>query len=147
MSRLKIAAILALVIGPCLAFVGFKERQRIGKIEKDGVEVAGIPTGGRIETGRKGGKTHRITVTYPAGGPPNATSKEFKVTGDFFESISSGETITADTVKVKMLADQPEEAFIVDGSDDDRVLFPVGLAAFALGGVGTASMFRKGRQG
>lgn len=144
MSRLKLVAIVALVAGPIVAYVGFKEKQRIGKIEKEGVEVVGVPTGGEERKGRKGGKTYKVTVAYPLTGntlPPQ--SKEFKVTSEFFKSISSGDQITVDTVKVKMLKDQPDEAIIVDGSDDDRALFPIGLGAFALGGIGTAVMFRK----
>ena len=54
MSRLKLAAIIALVVGPCLAFVGFKEKQRVEKIEKNGVEVAGVPMSGEMRKGRKG---------------------------------------------------------------------------------------------
>ena len=142
MSRLKLAAIIALVVGPCLAFVGFKEKQRIEKIEKNGVEVAGVPMSGEMRKGRKGAKTYKLQVIYPdtKGGSKN---KEFKVTGDFYESISSGDQITADTVKVKVLADQPDEAIIVGGSDDDRIMFPIGLGAFVLGGIGTVVLFRK----
>ena len=151
MARLKLVAIVALVAGPIVAFIGFKEKQRIGKIEKDGVEVAGVPTGGEMHKGRKGAKTYKITVVYPAPVaaadapklPALPQSKEFKVTRKFFESISSGDQITVDTVKVKMLTDQPDEAFIVGGSDDDRIMFPIGLGAFVLGGIGTVVLFRK----
>jgi hypothetical protein len=142
MSRLKLAAIIALVVGPCLAFVGFKEKQRIEKIEKNGVEVAGVPMGGEMRKGRKGGKTYKLQVIYPdtKGG---SKTNEFKVTRAFFESISTGDQITVETVPVKLLADQPDEAIIVGGSDDDRLMFPVGIGAFLLGGVGTAFMFLK----
>jgi len=144
MSRLKLAAIIGVVVGPILAYTGFKEKQRIGKIEKDGVEVAGVPMSGEMRKGRKGGKTCTIKVIYPsADGKGAPTTKDFKVKSAFFESISAGDQITADTVKVKMLPDQPEEAYIVDGSDDDRAMFPVGVGVFVLGGIGTAMMFRK----
>lgn len=145
MSRLKLAAIIALVVGPCLAFVGFKEKQRVEKIEKNGVEVAGVPMGGEMRKGRKGAKTYKLQVIYPdsKGGSKN---KEFKVTREFFESISTGDQITAETVPVKLLAEQPDEAIIVNGSDDDRLMFPVGIGAFVLGGAGTAFLFRKGRE-
>jgi hypothetical protein len=143
-SRLKLAAVIGLVAGPFLAYTGFKEKQRIEKIEKNGVEVAGVPMTGEVRKGRKGGKTYKVNVMYPsADGKGAPTTKEFKVTSKFFESISSGDTITADTVKVKMLADQPEEAIIVGGSDDNRAMFSVGLGVFVLGGIGTAMMFRK----
>ena len=67
------------------------------------------------------------------------------MTGDFFKSISTGEEITADTVPLKVLPDQPEQAIIVGGSDDDRFMFPVGIGAFVLGGIGTVFAFRKPR--
>lgn len=144
-SRLKLVAVVALVAGPVVAFLGFKEKQRIEKIEKSGVEVVGEPQGGEMRKGRRGAKTYKLQVKYPdtKGG---STTKEFKVTRKFFESISSGDSITAETVPVKLLADQPDEAIIVGGSDDDRAMFPVGIGAFVLGGVGTAIMFRKGKQ-
>jgi hypothetical protein len=145
-SRLKLVAIVALVAGPCLAFVGFQEKQKIEKIEKGGVEVAGVPMGGEMRKGRKGARTYKVDVTYPDTKGASKT-KQFKVTRKFFESISSGDTITAETVPVKLLADQPDEAIIVGGSDDDRAMFPVGIGAFILGGIGTAVMFRKGSQG
>lgn len=145
MSRLKLIAVVALVAGPVVAFMGFKEKQRIEKIEKDGVEVAGVPMSGEMRKGRKGAKTYKIQVMYPHG-KGAATTKEFKVTRGYYESITSGDTFTVETVPVKLLADQPEEAIIVGGSDDDRALFPVGIGAFVLGGVGTALMFRKGKQ-
>ena len=144
MARFKLIAVVALVAGPVLAFVGFKEKQRIEKIERDGVEVAGVPMSGEMRKGRKGAKTYKLNVTYPDS-KGAAQSKEFKVTREFFESISSGDQITADTVKVKMLADQPTEAIIVGGSDDDRFMFPAGIGAFVLGGAGCAFLFRKGR--
>jgi hypothetical protein len=144
-SRLKLVAIVALVAGPAVAFMGFKEKQRVGKIEKDGVEVVGVPMGGEMRKGRKGAKTYKVTVDYPtsADGKGTPKSKEFKVTKTFFESISSGDMITADTVKVKLLADNPDEAIIVGGSDDDQIMFPIGIGAFVLGGIGTAVLFRK----
>lgn len=142
--RFKLIAILALVVGPIMAFLGFKEKQRIGKIESDGVEVVGVPIGGEMKKGRKGAKTYTITVMYPDGkGAP--LRKDFKVKRAYFESISEEDSITADTVPVKFLADQPDEAIIVGGSDDDRLMFPVGIGAFILGGVGTIFMFRPRR--
>ena len=146
MFRAKLAAIFTLLLGPFVAFVGFEEKQRTGRIEEEGVEVVGIPTHGRVDPGRRGIKTYRVTVTYPAGGPPNARSKEFKVTSGFFESITTGGTITAKRVKVRMLPDNLDEAIIVDGSADDGWMFPVGIGAFVLGGVSTFLLFRKGRQ-
>ncbi|MCW1883778.1 hypothetical protein OKA04_03495 [Luteolibacter flavescens] len=142
--RLKLIAILALVVGPILAFMGFKERQRIGKIETEGVEVVGVPMGGEMKKGRKGAKTYTITVKYPdANGAPQ--EKDFKVKSEYFNSISDGDSITVPMVKVKVLADQPDEAIIVGGSDDDRIMFPVGIGAFVLGGIGTVFMFRPRR--
>ena len=142
MSRLKLVAIIALVAGPCLAFVGFKEKQRIEKIEKNGVEVAGVPMSGEMRKGRRGAKSYKLQVIYPdtKGG---SKTNQFKVTRAFYESISSGEEITVETVPLKLLADQPDEAIIVGGSDDDRLMFPVGIGAFLLGGAGTAFLFLK----
>ena len=144
MSRLKLASLIGLIGGPAFAFMGFKEKQKIENIEKNGVEVAGIPMSGNLKKGRRGAKTYTLNVEYldNKGAPHN---KDFKVTGKFFESISTGEEITAETVPLKVLPDQPEQAIIVGGSDDDRYMLPVGIGAFVLGGIGTAFAFRKPR--
>ena len=124
--------------------MGFKEKQKIENIEKNGVEVAGIPMSGNLKKGRRGAKTYTLNVEYlDSKGAPR--SKDFKVTGEFFESISTGDEITADTVPLKVLPDQPDQAIIVGGSDDDRFMFPVGIGAFVLGGIGTVFAFRKPR--
>jgi hypothetical protein len=144
MSRLKLASIIGLIGGPAFAFMGFKEKQKIENIEKNGVEVAGIPVSGNLKKGRRGAKTYTLNVEYlDSKGAPR--SKDFKVTGDFFESISTGDEITADTVPLKVLPDQPDQAIIIGGSDDDRLMFPVGIGAFVLGGIGTVFAFRKPR--
>lgn len=144
MSRLKLAALIGLIGGPAFAFVGFKEKQKIENIEKNGVEVAGIPMSGNLKKGRRGAKTYTLQVEYLDGkGAPR--SGDFKVTREFFESISTGDEITAETVPMKVLPDQPEQAIIVGGSDDDRFMFPVGIGAFVLGGIGTAFAFRRPR--
>lgn len=144
MSRLKIASIIGLIGGPAFAFMGFKEKQKIENIEKNGVAVEGVPMSGNLKKGRKGAKTYTLNVEY-LDSKGALHSKDFKVTGDFFESISNGTEITADTVPLKVLPDQPEQAIIVGGSDDDRFMFPVGIGAFALGGIGTVFAFRKPR--
>jgi hypothetical protein len=124
--------------------MGFKEKQKIENIEKNGVEVAGIPVSGNLKKGRRGAKTYTLQVEYlDSKGAPH--SENFKVTGEFFESISTGDEITADTVPLKVLPDQPDQAIIVGGSDDDRFMFPVGIGAFVLGGIGSVFAFRKPR--
>ena len=146
MSRLKLAAIIGLLGGPAFAFIGFKEKQKIENIEKNGVEVSGFPASGELKKGRRGSKTYTLTVEYPDS-KGVARTGDFKVTREFFESISTGEAITADSVPMKVLADHPEQAIIVGGSTDDRFMFPFGIGAFVLGGIGTFFSFRKSRRG
>lgn len=146
MSRLKLAAIIGLLGGPAFAFIGFNEKQKIENIEKNGVEVSGFPASGELKKGRRGSKTYTLTVEYPDS-KGVARSGDFKVTREFFESISTGEVITADSVPMKVLADHPEQAIIVGGSSDDRFMFPFGIGAFVLGGVGSFFAFRKPRMG
>jgi hypothetical protein len=138
--RIKLLAIAALIAGPVLAYMGYQEKQRIAQIEKDGVEVQGVPMSGEMKKGRKGSRSYKLTVDYPDK-DGKVVEHEFKVTRSFFESISSGDQITVETVPVKMLPGDPHQALIVGGSDDDRAMFPVGIGAFVLGGAGTAFLF------
>ena len=146
MSRLKLAAIIGLLGGPAFAFVGFKEKQKIENIEKNGVEVSGFPASGELKKGRRGSKTYSLTVEYPDSKGAPCTG-DFKVTREYFESICTGDSITAESVKMKVLPDQPKEAIIVGGSTDDRFMFPFGIGAFLLGGIGTFFSFRNSRRG
>ena len=62
MSRLKLASLIGLIGGPAFAFVGFKEKQKIENIEKNGVEMTGVPMSGNLKKGRRGAKTYTLTV-------------------------------------------------------------------------------------
>ena len=80
MSRLKLASLIGLIGGPAFAFMGFKEKQKIENIEKNGVEVAGIPVSGNLKKGRRGAKTYTLKVEY-LDSKVAPHSEDYKVTG------------------------------------------------------------------
>ncbi len=142
MIRLKLIAIIALIFGPVLAFQSFQDSQRLAKIEKEGVQVLGIPMSGEITERRKSGKSFKLNVSYPDK-DGKLHSKEFKVKSDFFEAISEGNSITAETVTIKRLDSDPDQAILVGGSDDGNIPVFVCILVTIGGAIGCYFAFRK----
>lgn len=62
-------------------------------------------------------------------------SKEFKESSSYYKTIGSDGKITVDTVPVKYLVNDPHQAIIGGGSEDDSILLWVGplVAVASLG--------------
>ncbi|MES2505512.1 MAG: DUF3592 domain-containing protein [Verrucomicrobiota bacterium] len=132
-TQIKIVAVIALLAGPFFAYNGYQEKERLAKIEKEGVTVDGTIEGGASEPSGKRSRSYNFDVSFtPQGGP--AITKSFPVTSSFFSSRTHESTITDPAVKVRYLtADVENSAIIVGGSKDTTVNLMVGIGAFAAG--------------
>lgn len=130
--RLILLAIVGIIAGPFLAYEGYTDRVLHKQLDKEGVEVSGVPTEGH-SSGRRRSRTYKLTVTYPVkGGSP--MSKEFKVTKSYYASMGSEGAITVDKVPVKYLPSDPGKALIPGGSTDEQFLLWLGPIV-CLGGI------------
>jgi hypothetical protein len=130
--RLIIIAIIGIIAGPFLAYEGYTDRALHQQLDKEGVEVSGVPTEGH-SSGRRRSRTYKLSVVYPVKGGSSMT-KEFKVTSSYFASMGSEGAITVDKVPVKYLPSDPTKAIIPGGSTDEQFLLWLG-PIICLGGV------------
>ena len=143
LSRLKFIALLGLIAGPGLAFVGWKEKQKLATIEKDGVSVPGEIESGEV-TQRKRSKTYKLTVGYKPQGASEVIHKEFKVKKAYVDQHVTDNAIQDSHAEVRYLPSDPQQAVLVGGSADDTGMLPVGGAWGLLGLLtGAFMVFRK----
>lgn len=137
-TKIKIAAVLAIIAGPFMTYNGYSEKQRLAKLEKEGVTVDGIIQGGEWRSGgRRRSSSHTFDVAFtPDGGVP--VTKSFAVTSSYFSAHASKDenAIIDPAVKVRYLHGQIENsAILVNGSTDQASMFPFGIGTFSVGGL------------
>ena len=141
MSRLTIAALIALVLGPGLAIMTIKDTNEKKKIDSEGVETAAIPVSKSEKRGRRGGKTYKLQIKYPVQGGAVQTA-EVSVSEDLYNRVDS-EPI----VKIKYLKESPEKVIVVGQRIEQPENLYIGGGIFLFGAIGTWWSFtRKNRQ-
>lgn len=143
-TKVKIIAIIAVIAGPVLTFNGHEEKERLARLEKDGVTVEGVIEGGEwSKGGRRRSSSHSFDVAFkPAEGAP--VTKSFKVHSEYFAAHANEKesSITDPMVKVRYLPGEAEKNAILEGgSTDNTVLFPAGIGAFSVGTLVLLGMF------
>lgn len=144
LSKIKIAAVIAIIAGPFLTFNGHQEKERLAKLEKDGVTVEGVIEGGEWNKGgRRRSSSYSFNVVFkPDGGTP--VTKSFKVNATYFAAHASEKesAITDPAVKVRYVpGDVQESAIIEGGSTDNTVFFPIGIGALSVGALTLLGLF------
>jgi hypothetical protein len=130
-TQFKIIAVIAVLAGPFLTYNGHQEKERLAKLEKEGVTVDGIIEGGEWRKGKRS-SDYKFDVSFtPQGGAP--IKQTFRVTSDFFSAHANDNAVTDPAVKVRYLAGKTDSAIVVGGSTDTTVNFPVGIGAFVIG--------------
>ncbi|RLS54335.1 MAG: DUF3592 domain-containing protein [Planctomycetota bacterium] len=131
--------------GPFLAWNGYSHKQFRAKLAAEGATVDATTISGRSSrTGRRGSRSYYLTVAYQGEG--RSIQKEMSITSSFYEKISDGDALIADTVKLTYLKSDPEQAIIVDGTPDTGVNLWIGLVVGAIG-IGGGGMMAMGAFG
>ncbi len=127
--RAKLGAILALLIGPFILFMNFKETSEKTKIDKEGVETTAMVLDHVEKRGRKGRVDRELTIGYIADDGKRPLQKNLDVSKELFEKADP-------TVKVKYLKDDPNQVIIVGEPLGEPMLYAIGggLLLFGLGG-------------
>ncbi len=141
-TKIKIAAVIGIIIGPFLAFHGHQEKERLAKLEKEGVTVDGFVEGGEWRKGRRS-SNYQLDVSFtPQNGSP--VKQTFPVTSKFFSAHANETAVTDPAVKVRYIpASVQESAVIVGGTKDDTASYGVGIGIFAIGLVTLVVAFLK----
>ncbi len=144
LSRLKYVALLGILAGPVLAFMGWKEKQKLAVIEQDGVTVPAEIESGEM-TKRKRTKTYKLTVGYKPQGASEVIHKEFTVKKAYVDMHVNDDTIKDTHAEVRYLPSDPQQAVLVGGSTDAAAMLPVG-GAWGLIGLLTGAFMVFGRK-
>jgi len=139
-SKIKLFAVIAVFAGPFLAYNGHQEKERLAKLEKEGVTVDGFIEGGEWRKGRRS-SSYKLDVSYtPQKGVP--TKQTFQVRSDFFSAHADDSKVTDPAVKVRYLPSNIQDsAIIVGGSSDATASFGMGIGAFVIGLLTLGVMF------
>jgi hypothetical protein len=131
-SKIKLIAVIAVIVGPFLTYNGHQEKERLAKHEKEGVTVDGFIEGGEWRKGRRS-SSYKLEVSYtPQKNTP--IKQSFEVTSPFFSAHASNTMVTDPAVKVRYLpSDIQASAIIVGGSTNTAFHFEMGIWAFAIG--------------
>ncbi len=130
-------AILLLVMaigGPFLAWQGYSHRQFRAKLATEGVTVDALASGAEVKSGRRGSKSATLSISYQGEG--RSISKQMPVSNSFIDSITGGDALSVETVKLTYLKLDPEQAIIVGGTPDISVNLWIGLVVTAIGVIG-----------
>jgi hypothetical protein len=142
-TKIKVFAVIAVLAGPFLTYNGHQEKERLAKLEKEGVTVDGIIEGGEWRKGRRS-SSYKLDVSFK---PQNGaqTQQTFQVSSTFFSAHASDTAVTDPAVKVRYLPSAVQDsAIIVGGSTDTTAMFGVGIGAL-VGGLLTLGIMYVGK--
>ncbi len=138
-TKIKVFAIIAVIAGPFLTYNGHQEKERLAKLEKEGVTVDGIIEGGEWKRGKHSNYQFDVSYTPQNGAPVKQT---FKVTSNYFSAHASDTAVTDEVAKVRYLPSAVQDsAIIVGGSTDTTAMFGMGIGAFVGGLLTLGIMF------
>ncbi|MGC3957042.1 MAG: hypothetical protein QM813_03485 [Verrucomicrobiota bacterium] len=141
MSKLKIAAVLAIFIGPVLMVMAYLEKKEYDNIAKNGVETVGIPMVKTASAGRKSSRTYKVELEYKdeVGTTKSAT---LKISKELYDRVDA-----MPVLRLKYLKADPNQMIVVGFPNSSAGGITGGLVVFLLGVGGTAFFFlRPGAQ-
>lgn len=130
-TKIKLYSAIAIIAGPFFAYNGHQEKERLARLEKEGVTVDGIIEGGEWKRGKN--SNYQFDVSYT---PQNAApvKQTFKVTSNYFSAHASDTAVTDPLAKVRYLPSAIQDsAIVVGGSTDSTAMFGVGIGTFVTG--------------
>ena len=138
MSRLTTAALVALVLGPTLAFITIKDTNEKKKIESEGIETSAVPVSKSEKRGRKGGTTYKLQLHYPVQGGAGKTA-EVSVSEELYHRVDS-----EPVVQIKYLKESPDKVIVVGQRIEQPENLYISGVLVLFGVIGTWwSFFRK----
>ncbi len=136
--NLKGFGILAVLFGGYWIYDSFGEKRAAEKLAKDGKEVIGLITDGKVKTLKLGIKLHEITVTYKLPGQ-DPTTKPFSCSDKFIQSHIQNGVLVNPSVNIRYIESEPETAVLAQGdtpenhSGDRFWVFGIGVGMVLIG--------------
>lgn len=130
MSKIKIAAVLSIIIGPVLMVMAYLEKKEYDNIAKNGIETVGIPMVKTASAGRRSSRTYKVDLEYKdeAGATKSTT---IKVSKELYDRVDA-----MPILRLKYLKADPSQMIVVGfpKSSAGGMWAGVGVLVFGLGG-------------
>jgi len=145
-DRLRWLFLAATVGGVVLAYIGWADSSHIRDVGVNGVEANAVIEGATRTTRRRGGESYSLRLSWRDAGGNARSAEGVSVSNTFARRIISGNSITADTVRIKYLAaDADSKPIVLDDAANqegaDEFMLTAGIGLFGGGAVGSLIMF------
>jgi hypothetical protein len=145
-DRLRWLFLAATLGGVVLAYIGWSDSSHIREVAANGVEATAHIEGATRTTRRRGGESYSLKLSWRDAGGNARSAEGVSVSNGFARRIVSGNSIAADTVRIKYLAANADSAPIVldDAANQevtDEFMLTLGIGLFGGGAVGSLVMF------
>jgi len=144
-GRLRWLFAAAALGGVALAYMGWSDSSHIRDVAANGVEATARIEGATRTKRRRGGESYSLKVSW-RDAKGNARSAEgVSISHAFAGRIISNNSITADTVRIKYLADNADSLPIMlddaaNQEDKDEFMLTLGIGLFGGGAIGSLLM-------
>ncbi len=108
--RLKWALVLAIVIGPLIAYGGYRDIQGIERIMAEGVLIEADVIGGR-EVSDRNGSSYSLNLAWR--GEQGPQYREVLISSDLARQVIDGDMVTIDHATIRYLASDPERQIVI----------------------------------
>jgi hypothetical protein len=137
MSKLKIAALLSIIIGPVLMVMAYLEKKEYDQILKNGIETVGIPMVKTASAGRKSSRTYKLELEY-MGETGTTNTATLKVSKDLYDRVD-----VMPILRLKYLKADPSKMIVVGFPKSTSGGMYGGLAVLLFGIGGTWFFFMR----
>ena len=139
MAKLKLGSLAALLIGPFILFMNYKETTEKKQIIQDGISTIAVPTAKIARRGRRGGRSYKLEIEYAVPGGARRTER-VNVSKDLYDRAE-----TQPFLNIKYLANDPSRLVIIGEPTEKPEMYVIGGIIFALGAAGTWWYFLRKR--
>lgn len=145
-DRLRWWFLAATVGGIALAYIGWSDSSHIRDVSANGVETTARIEGATRTTRRRGGESYSLKLSWRDAKGNARNAEGVSVSNTFARRITSGNSITADTVRIKYLPGDADSAPIVlddaaSQEETDEFMLTLGIGLFGGGAIGSLLMF------
>jgi len=135
MSKIKIAAVLAIIVGPVLMIMAYLEKKEYDHIAKDGIATVGVPLVKTASAGRRSSRTYKVELEYRDEAGATNTAK-VTVSKELYDRVDA-----MPILPIKYLKADPSKMIIVGFPKSSAGGIVGGLVVFLLGIGGTWFFF------
>ena len=139
MAKLKLGSLAALLIGPVMLFMNYRETTEKKQIMQEGISTIAVPTAKISRRGRRGGRSYKLEIEYAVQGGTRQTQR-VSVSKELYDKAESEPIIN-----IKYLSKDPSKLIIIGEPMEKPEMYVIGGIIFALGAAGTWWYFLRKR--